>query len=353
MDTSHSVLGKFMRNINASMIVSGILAVEQVLYGLLVSDSGSRTQLLYLASASLFFFMFLLTIVVKGRAATISDRVITIMELVFPAAGMAVALMRITWFEGTLYSIPTIYLAILYGSSVLFILNYLQSTLFFTLMMIGGITAVLRFTNYSPDVPFLSDFFFNGMVAWLISAMSYRSFSRQFAINAIVQEQNMKLSYLAERDWLTGMYNRRKIDEIINQGSLWPPDNVPYTAAILFDLDYFKQVNDQYGHHVGDQVLRALANLILEALEPNEIGFRWGGEEFLIFTARDGVQLAEELRQRIASTTFTDEIHLTASFGVAYLQDTSSSNDLFKMIDQNLYQAKNEGRNRVISSPSS
>ena len=351
MDTTQVTPGKFMRNIHASMIVSGILAVEQVLYGLLVSESGSRTQVLHLASASLFTTIFLLTIVIRRRVATIPHRVITCMEFVPPVAGMAVALMRIVWFEGTLYSIPTIYLAILYGSSVLFILNYLQSTLFFTMMMIGGIAAVSHFTSHSAEVPFLTDFFFNGMIAWLISVMTYRSFSRQYTINAIVQEQNRKLSYLAERDWLTGMYNRRKIDEIINQERFWPPVDVPYAAAVLFDLDLFKQVNDQYGHQVGDQVLRQLANLILETLQPNEIGFRWGGEEFLVFTARDGVLLAEQLRQRIASTLFTGGIRLTASFGVAYLQDTISANEMFKTIDQNLYRAKEEGRNRVISSP--
>jgi len=273
------------------------------------------------------------------------------MELVPPFVAMIVALTRIIWFEGTLYSIPTIYLAILYGSSVLFILDYKQSGVFFSLMMVGGIVSVFQFTDYVPEVPFLSDLFFNGVVAWLISVMSYRSFSRQVTIHGLVREQNLKLSYLAERDWLTGMYNRRKIEELINHGNNWPPSSFSYTSAILFDLDRFKQINDEYGHQVGDQVLRELASLVLGSLTPEEIGFRWDGEEFLIFTERDGVLLAEELRQRIASTDFAHEIHITASFGVAYVQTTESANELFKLVDQNLYRAKEEGRNRVVSTP--
>jgi len=205
MDATQPVLGKTMRNIHASMIVSGILAVEQLLYGLLVSHQGTRTQQIYLLSAGLFFVVFLLCFPVKRRVHRISALPASIMELVPPFVAMIVALTRIIWFEGTLYSIPTIYLAILYGSSVLFILDYRQSGVFFSLMIVGGIVSVFQFTDYVSEVPFLTDFFFNGMIAWLISVMSYRSFSRQVTIYGLVREQNLKLSYLAERDWLTGM----------------------------------------------------------------------------------------------------------------------------------------------------
>src|SRR5690554_6617646 len=162
MDATQPVLGKTMRNIHASMIVSGILAVEQLLYGILVSSHGSRTQQIYLLSAGLVFVVFLLCFPVKRRVHRISALPASIMELVPPFVAMIVALTRIIWFEGTLYSISTMYLAIRCGTCVIIILLHELSGLFFLLMMVGGIVCVFQFTGDETEVPFLSENFVSG-----------------------------------------------------------------------------------------------------------------------------------------------------------------------------------------------
>ncbi|RJF72794.1 GGDEF domain-containing protein [Deinococcus cavernae] len=158
---------------------------------------------------------------------------------------------------------------------------------------------------------------------------------------------------LAMRDPLTGLYNRRVMDFLlqqIEQGVLHPPDS---TAVALIDIDHFKQVNDVYGHETGDAVLRALARVIHEHLREDELAIRWGGEEllavYLRLTPQEARRRAEALRLRISHLNVPQAPCFTVSIGLGMLSEVETVGDLFGVVDARLYQAKALGRNRVVA----
>jgi len=158
----------------------------------------------------------------------------------------------------------------------------------------------------------------------------------------------------AVRDGLTGLYNRRYLDERLGQELAFAARHEQPVSAIMIDLDHFKAVNDEHGHAVGDLVLRSVARVLTEAVRSEDIVARYGGEEMCVIargTSTEGARtLGERLRRNIAclpirkgSVTLT----VTASFGVA----TSAGgigDDLLCRADAALYAAKEGGRNRCI-----
>ena len=161
---------------------------------------------------------------------------------------------------------------------------------------------------------------------------------------------------LALTDPLTGLYNRRGLFEI---GHIEFSRSVrlkrPFSALML-DIDHFKNVNDQYGHPVGDQVLQFLASELHSTIRGTDIVGRYGGEEFVIFLSgsngKAAMDLAERLRRMIEEAPFfvgEKEIGITISLGVAeYNENSPNLETLVARADQALYVAKHKGRNRVI-----
>ncbi len=125
-------------------------------------------------------------------------------------------------------------------------------------------------------------------------------------------------------------------------------------CLILFDIDHFKKINDQYGHLIGDQVLRSVAQIAEETIRDSDMIFRFGGEEFMILlngTQLSGAALlAERIRRKIEELQiFPDlDMHVAASFGVVSLQENESAETIFMRVDNAMYRAKNNGRNRVV-----
>ena len=125
----------------------------------------------------------------------------------------------------------------------------------------------------------------------------------------------------------------------------------------MIDLDHFKQVNDRHGHDAGDRVLRHVADRIRERLRPSDVACRLGGEEFCIFLADTGAEqgrhVADDLRHTIETSPFChagQDIALTTSIGIAELgRDGDTLEALFGAADRRLYDAKQAGRNRVVS----
>ncbi len=163
--------------------------------------------------------------------------------------------------------------------------------------------------------------------------------------------KNIELEQLAARDKLTGLYNRRKLDESFAVEVSRAARYGRPLSVILLDIDYFKDVNDTHGHPVGDAVLIETSERLREALRTSDIPGRWGGEEFLIIcpetNLKTAVQLAERLRQNYAAREFPSAGCLTASFGVAAHHKGRSTEDILLSADEALYLAKNGGRNRV------
>ena len=163
---------------------------------------------------------------------------------------------------------------------------------------------------------------------------------------------HQQMSLMAYTDPLTNIYNRlhfghfldAEIDRVKRYGGTF--------SIIFFDLDRFKEVNDEYGHLVGDEVLKRVAEIVEKANRNADIFARYGGEEFIILApATDiaGARVhAERLRNDIEHHRFSEISHLTCSFGVAeYKPDADDVMSLFKRADTALYNAKKLGRNRV------
>lgn len=159
---------------------------------------------------------------------------------------------------------------------------------------------------------------------------------------------------LAKTDELTQIFNRRHGMEYLKYvHDISNRSNIPF-SLIIFDIDHFKTVNDTYGHSVGDELLCELADRVRNNIRAQDILCRWGGEEFLLILPQtDSTRLeiiAEKLRTLICSTPFlapTLALTVTCSFGCAQRLPGESLDDLIGRADQNLYAAKNSGRNRV------
>ncbi len=165
----------------------------------------------------------------------------------------------------------------------------------------------------------------------------------------------------ASRDFLTGAWNRRAIMEILQAELSRTRRENGSLGLVMVDIDHFKKINDRFGHRAGDEVLREVTRRLAVSLRPYDLVGRWGGEEFLIVVPnsnRDGSgKLAERLRQRLAEAPISvegNEIAATASFGVAVFEDSNRPRleDLVHQADETLYEAKKQGRNRVVLSPS-
>jgi diguanylate cyclase (GGDEF)-like protein len=168
---------------------------------------------------------------------------------------------------------------------------------------------------------------------------------------------NRLLAQLAVTDSLTQLYNRRHFDEVLFK-EIKRFNRRKYTSLslMMIDIDHFKELNDRYGHLVGDSVLRELARILREGVRETDTIARYGGEEFAIVmtdTHLDGAaHKAEILRQKVQAQEFPGgpgPIHCTISIGVAAYV-TGFPHDLIKAADKALYQAKNAGRNTVVVS---
>lgn len=166
-----------------------------------------------------------------------------------------------------------------------------------------------------------------------------------------------ELSEIARLDPLTGIYNRRAFDECCDIEFSRAQRSGTSFAIIMCDLDHFKEVNDQHGHHIGDEVLRRFAAILKNRIRQYDVVARFGGEEFILLLSNSnteqGLQVAEQLRAKTAATQITIDgdisLTLSASFGVAhYCAGDSEWSAVLHRADNALYAAKKQGRNRVV-----
>lgn len=173
--------------------------------------------------------------------------------------------------------------------------------------------------------------------------------------NMTIGKYQRKLEELATVDKLTGATNRQIFDILYGQVSSFSQRNDEPLSLVMFDIDYFKSINDNFGHLVGDVVLKELAYVVKMHLGESDLLFRWGGEEFLILFEKcdkeQALKAAETLREAIEQRGIMEfaghSISTTASFGVAQLTDDDTKLELISRADKALYKAKQNGRNRV------
>lgn len=171
--------------------------------------------------------------------------------------------------------------------------------------------------------------------------------------NVELDEKNRALAILSMTDRLTGLCNRRKIDEALRMELRRVNRYGGMFALILADLDHFKRVNDTFGHAEGDNVLLRVADILTGLARETDIVGRWGGEEFLIVcpeTDQEAARvLAERLRLEIADTIFPVVGSLTASFGLTVSRPEDNQKAIVQRADEALYRAKNQGRNTIVA----
>ena len=169
----------------------------------------------------------------------------------------------------------------------------------------------------------------------------------------LTEQQRQRLEVFASQDPLTGLGNRRLMDEELR---LSAEDFTRYqtpATLIVFDLDYFKTINDKFGHSRGDQILVSIGNLLLARLRKTDRAFRFGGEEFVLLARNTNLEeaaiIAEQIRLQIMVEVSGPEGKLSASFGCATLRADQSQEQWFVRADSAMYEAKAQGRNCVVT----
>ena len=234
---------------------------------------------------------------------------------------------------------------------------------------LGDYRFALKRVEY--DVQYLSteQWYLGIMSIWLVLALLYlfmrlvrlqgevrleRQQSQQLQeINRALDVRSQELVQMATTDALTGAFNRKGLEDVLQEALAdWHRHQHPL-GLVLIDIDHFKSINDTHGHQAGDRVLAGLAELVRGHVRGQDLLGRWGGEEFLLVCRNthlpQAVAIAEKLRALVAGHRFGGGLRITASFGVAAMDSERPLDQVFAAADEALYRAKAEGRNRVIA----
>ena len=223
-------------------------------------------------------------------------------------------------------------------------------------MQIASVTIILSFillsVNFdgrmsSSDLSAGIAYIIIGMIFSSISSLTTNYYKRVQYINSKI------LLKSTQTDSMTGIYNRSKFNEEL---SGWIAYSQRYKAPLsmaIFDFDNFKDINDKYGHLIGDKVIIDMVKLISSEIRQNDIFARWGGEEFALLLPNtqleQAIELVERLRYLIASHNFGIYKNVTCSFGLASMKQTDTPDSFLQRADNFLYDAKRAGKNTVAS----
>lgn len=214
------------------------------------------------------------------------------------------------------------------------------------------LVSLIAFINYYYIFPLPKKLFImHGF--WMLSAISF-GFLGAYLLERLSKKNFInyrKLENLAVRDNLTGLYNRIRLEEVL-QGELDRSRRFNHKFAfLLLDIDFFKEVNDTYGHQIGDDVLVEMSSLINNNSRSTDIIFRWGGEEFVILCLEVEkekiIKHAENLRKKIELHKFKSVGNKTVSLGLTLSKNDDTTVSIIKRADEALYMSKNNGRNQI------
>jgi diguanylate cyclase (GGDEF)-like protein len=226
-------------------------------------------------------------------------------------------------------------------------MRLVQATLCALIIVIIIVATTFTYFSITPEGFAMSAF-------WMFSTCTFGIFVSYFLEKSgrTIFSYNHQLEELAIKDKLTGVFNRRKLDEILQNELNRSQRFKQMFGLVVLDIDFFKNVNDKYGHLAGDEVLIAIAKLLKKNMRQTDSVVRWGGEEFILIytgTDSDGVlSLAESLRSNIENHAFESVGKITASLGVTTYQPGDTMESIISRADKALYKAKDSGRNRVI-----
>lgn len=214
-------------------------------------------------------------------------------------------------------------------------------------------SSVLDGFIYKPQVGLLEIIKANHIVLlrYLLGALLFVAFLiyRNYQLRLF----NLKLEDIAQLDQLTGIYNRKRLDEELGREVERSFRYNHSFSVMMIDIDNFKSVNDNYGHQVGDEVIKEIVTTLSTQIRVTETLGRWGGEEFMLICPEIGadntMRLAEKLRRSIEEQTFSTAGHQTASFGFANYRKGDTVKGVVKRADDALYDAKDRGKNQVAA----
>lgn len=184
---------------------------------------------------------------------------------------------------------------------------------------------------------------------WSILMREYSSELSQ--INNLLEKKTQRYEKMASTDQLTGLYNRYKFTELFTSEYSTMVQRENDMSLMMLDIDYFKTINDKYGHNIGDSVLLQTSNLLLRHLRNVDIVGRWGGEEFVVLlptaSIENATKLANKIRENLSCFDMDKGLKITASFGITKIKMNDQLEFAVKRADDALYEAKNSGRNCV------
>ncbi|WP_088134690.1 sensor domain-containing diguanylate cyclase [Vibrio gazogenes] len=232
-------------------------------------------------------------------------------------------------------------------------LNKTKDTLYFLIAVICSMLGLLITTLSVWGIIPYNYYSYNGAVFGVVFEATILAVIVAYRLKDF-EQQRITAEYLSSYDPLTNLFNRRSFMAAGHQCIQQSNRTKKTLSFVMMDIDHFKQINDTYGHHVGDLALSHIAELLKRHTRENDIIARWGGEEMVILlpdtNAEQALAYTEHLRAAIAATPFRHEaldIQITASFGIATRINTETLETLYRLADKRLYRAKQQGRNRV------
>lgn len=341
-------------NIKRILLIGTIYTLFEIV-GLTLSTLGffESDIRLYVAIIVLFHLIYLPTLYTfTYRKTTRNFKVLQYLEwLYFPVIiGWASLFTALIYLQN---DDITIYAMILFICSAVFVIRAKTSRLLYGMSIIFFGILIYGFVESIPDA---NGLLFKSLIvtilAYTIARTNYRIRIELYNKNSELLKLNKELEDRVKRDSLTGLYNNGYAFEYIETAlELRRAKNTNLTLMMI-DIDDFKKVNDQYGHLEGDIVIQSLANVLTELIDDKDIAARYGGEEFIVVLNDTNLQEASEIGSRILeavrSLQFTFGSQITISIGVAQCNgDTRET--LIKKADEQLYQAKNLGKNQLCN----
>jgi len=198
--------------------------------------------------------------------------------------------------------------------------------------------------NYEKNMDYTYLYKILGGIFLVVMVVLYKQYT--------LHKYNAQLEILSNTDKLTGIFNRLKLDDILEYEKKQFDRFARPLSIVMLDLDFFKKVNDNYGHKAGDETLKSICKIIQDNKRESDVFGRWGGEEFLLVCPETDIHgaraLAEKLRKAIETYEFPIITSMTASFGVAEFEKYDAIVKVFDRADHALYVAKESGRNKVV-----
>lgn len=281
------------------------------------------------------------------------------------AFGMNFIIMPMLYFTvGGIYSGIPIYFVIAIVFTILLIDKTLVSSIFVVAAFIWDFLIIMydkRHPEFSAKFCVITDnIYLDTFLDFVVVSLCISVIVKLLLINLSKQQEKTdrllaQMEELAVKDPLTGAYNRRFLIKYLESGIESAKEQERDMAVVMFDIDKFKRINDDYGHLIGDEVIRALATALITSCRDYDIVSRYGGEEFVLVmpgaTEETALVRAEQIRENFSRLKIAEEIDrpVTISGGVAAIrQAVRRPEDLIAIADDNLYIAKETGRNKIV-----